>query len=102
MLPDEPGPKTPMPEKVKWFSTTHWSVVLVAGQSGSPEAEEAREKLCRAYWYPLYGYVRRQGHAPHDAQDLVQGFFEQLLATNYFGVADRGRGKFRSFLLSAL
>jgi RNA polymerase sigma-70 factor (ECF subfamily) len=87
--------------KGKWFTTTHWSIVLSAGQTGSPEAEAALEKLCRTYWYPLYGYVRRGGHPPHDAQDLVQGFFQQLLAKNYLSRADQQKGRFRSFLLSA-
>ena len=59
------------------FATTHWSVVLMAGQADSPQATEALEKLCRAYWYPLYVYVRRQGNSPEDAQDLTQIFFSR-------------------------
>src|SRR6266567_650310 len=86
----------------KWFATTHWSVVLAAGQTTSSQAEAALEKLCRTYWYPLYVYVRCQGHSPHDAQDLTQGFFARLLEKNWVGVADREKGKFRSFLLSLL
>src|SRR5690349_12752339 len=61
------------------FATTHWSVVLAAGQSDSVRATESLEKLCRTYWYPLYGYIRRRGHSEHDAQDLTQGFFALLL-----------------------
>src|SRR5437867_8380701 len=61
------------------FTTTHWSVVLAAGQSASPAAQAALEQLCRAYWYPLYAYVRRRGYSPEDAQDLTQSFFERLL-----------------------
>src|SRR5439155_6041230 len=96
MLPDErTETRAPQPG---WFATTHWSVVLAAGQVTSPEAEAALEKLCRAYWYPLYAYVRRQGHSPHDAQDLTKGFFARLLEKNWVGVADREKGKFRSFL----
>ena len=49
------------------FATTHWTVVLAAGQGGSPQAEVALEELCRTYWYPLYAYVRRHGHAREDA-----------------------------------
>ena len=60
------------------FTTTHWSVVLTA-QGQSPVADEALEKLCRLYWWPLYGFVRRQGYAPEEAQDLTQGFFAMLL-----------------------
>src|SRR5437660_12389122 len=90
------------PAKAEWFTATHWSVVLAAGQAASPQAEEALEKLCRTYWYPLYAYVRRQGHSPPDAEDFTQGFFALLLEKSYVGVADREKGKFRSFLLSAL
>jgi RNA polymerase sigma-70 factor (ECF subfamily) len=60
------------------------------------------ETLCRAYWYPLYAYVRRKGHDAAAAQDLTQEFFARLLARNYLRVADRNRGKFRSFLLGSL
>jgi RNA polymerase sigma factor (sigma-70 family) len=84
------------------FSTTHWSVVLAAGREDTPEAAQALEQLCSAYWYPLYAYVRRQGHAPHDAQDLVQEFFAHFLEHNYFRLADRSRGRFRTFLLTSL
>jgi len=84
------------------FVTTHWSVVLAAGGTKSPEAIEALEKLCRTYWYPLYAYVRRKGHNVDDAQDLTQEFFARLLARNYLSVADRNKGKFRSFLLGSL
>jgi RNA polymerase sigma factor (sigma-70 family) len=84
------------------FATTHWSVVLLAGQADSPDAAEALEKLCRIYWYPLYVYVRRQGNSPEDAQDLTQDFFARLLEKNYFAKADRDRGKFRTFLLGSL
>src|SRR5438874_3181457 len=90
------------PEKAQWFSTTHWSVVLAAGDRASHQAAEALEKLCRTYWYPLYAYVRRQGHSPPDAQDLTQEFFARLLARNYLGTVGREKGKFRSFLLAAL
>src|SRR6266567_2261206 len=84
------------------FTTTHWSVVLMAGQADSPQATEALEKLCRTYWYPLYVYVRRQGNSPEDAQDLTQIFFSRLLEKNYLAKADRDRGKFRTFLLGSL
>ncbi len=82
-----------------WFVTTRWSVVLSAGRKDSPHADAALETLCRAYWYPLYAYVRRLGHSPADAQDLTQEFFAQLLACNWVAAADRKRGRFRSFLL---
>lgn len=84
------------------FHTTHWSVVLAAGRQDSLQATAALETLCRAYWYPLYAYVRRRGHKPQDAQDLTQGFFAALLAGNYLAQADRDRGRFRTFLLSSI
>lgn len=85
-----------------WFTTTHWSVVLAAGQPASPEAQAALEKLCSSYWYPVYTFIRREGYQPEDAQDLTQGFFARVLEKNYFGQVNRQKGKFRSFLLAAL
>lgn len=84
------------------FRTTHWSVVLAAHGEGSPGGEEAMAKLCCAYWYPLYAYVRRRGYTPHDAQDLTQEFFARLLEKQVLSAVRRERGKFRWFLLSAL
>jgi RNA polymerase sigma factor (sigma-70 family) len=85
-----------------FFATTHWSVVLAAGQSADAQASEALEQLCRTYWYPLYAYVRRRGYSPEDAQDLTQEFFALFLRKEYFRLADRERGRFRTFLLHAL
>src|SRR5262245_42682955 len=84
------------------FRTTHWSVVLAAGDTASPQSAGALEKLCRAYWFPLYAYVRRSGRGPEDAQDLTQAFFEQFLEKNVVSRADRQRGRFRTFLLTSL
>ena len=84
------------------FVTTHWSVVVTAGHSNTTRAQAALEKLCRAYWYPLYAYVRRRGHSVEDAQDLTQEFFARLLAHNWVAKADRCKGRFRSFLLMAM
>jgi RNA polymerase sigma-70 factor (ECF subfamily) len=83
------------------FATTHWSAVLQAGRPDSPEAARALAELCRVYWYPLYAYVRRQGFDVPTAQDLTQDFFAKMLEKNYVGIADRKRGKFRWFLLTA-
>jgi RNA polymerase sigma-70 factor (ECF subfamily) len=83
------------------FATTHWSVVLAAG-GDSPARTGALELLCQTYWYPLYAFIRRSGRSPHDAQDLTQAFFAELFRKDYFRAADRERGKFRSFLLTAL
>ena len=84
------------------FATTHWSVVLAAGQGNSSEASAALEKLCRVYWYPLYAYVRRRGYGAEDAKDLTQGFFARLLERGYVKQAERERGRFRTFLLTTL
>jgi hypothetical protein len=83
------------------FTTTHWSVVLQA-QGESPAAQEALEKLCRTYWWPLYGYVRRQGYNPEEAQDLTQGFFALLLERKDFDAVRREKGRLRSYLLTSL
>jgi RNA polymerase sigma factor (sigma-70 family) len=89
-------------QPVALFTTTHWSVVLEAGDSESPEADYAISQLCRVYWYPLYAYVRRQGYEVHQAQDLTQEFFAHLLANRCFRGLDRKRGRFRSWLLASL
>src|SRR5262245_1853104 len=81
------------------FTTTHWSVVLAASDATLPGAVEALEQLCRAYWYPLYAYVRRRGHSPQDAQDLTQEFFQRLLTSDWIARADQAKGRFRTFLL---
>jgi RNA polymerase sigma factor (sigma-70 family) len=83
------------------FATTHWSVVLAAGRTDAPHAQDALEKLCQTYWYPLYAYVRRRGYSPADAEDLTQGFFAWLLERNWLERADQQRGRFRSFLLTS-
>jgi DNA-directed RNA polymerase specialized sigma24 family protein len=84
------------------FATTHWSVVLAAGDSASPESRGALEDLCRTYWYPLYACIRRDGYSPADAEDLTQEFFARLLTRDDLGQVDPGKGKFRSFLLACL
>ena len=88
------------------FASTHWSLVRRCGEDGSRAdprlSRTALETLCRAYWPPLYAFVRRRGHAAAEAQDLVQGFFAHLLASRAYERADPARGKFRTFLLGAL
>src|SRR5262245_41469106 len=75
------------------FTTTHWSVVLAAGDATRPGAAEALEQLCRAYWYPLYVYVRRRGHSAEDARDLTQEFFQRLLTSDWIARADQTKGR---------
>jgi RNA polymerase sigma-70 factor (ECF subfamily) len=84
------------------FVTTHWSLVLRAGQADADSVSEALKELCQTYWYPLYCFIRRQGRPPHEAEDLTQGFFARLLEKNFVAEARQERGKFRSFLLLAL
>src|SRR5215471_20369617 len=83
------------------FTTTHWSVVLAA-QGPSPEAEEALEKLCRTYWRPIYGFVRRQGTESEEAKDLTQGFFALLLERRDLETVRKEKGRLRSYLLISL
>jgi RNA polymerase sigma factor (sigma-70 family) len=84
------------------FPHTRWSEVLSARQQRSPESAAALEALCRAYWYPLYAFVRASGRSPHDAQDLTQEFFARLLSKDWLRLADPGKGRFRTFLRVAL
>jgi RNA polymerase sigma factor (sigma-70 family) len=83
------------------FTTTHWSVVLEA-QGPSPAAEEALEKLCRTYWRPIYGFVRRQGIGAEEAKDLTQGFFALLLERRDLDAVRQEKGRLRSYLLTSL
>ena len=84
------------------FPPTLWSVVLLAGQNSSAQSHEALATLCRAYWFPLYAYLRRQGKSPPDAEDLTQGFMLHLMEKDTLSRVEREKGKFRSFLLVSL
>jgi RNA polymerase sigma factor (sigma-70 family) len=83
------------------FTTTHWSVVLEA-QGESPAAREALERLCRTYWRPIYGFVRRQSVPPEEAKDLTQGFFALLLERRDLNTIRQEKGRLRSYLLTSL
>ncbi len=91
-----------VPSGGRRFAATHWSVVLAAASEDSQEAAAALERLCRQYWYPLYAFVVRLGHAPADAEDIVQAFFSELLLKRFLQHADPMRGRFRTFLLASL
>jgi RNA polymerase sigma-70 factor (ECF subfamily) len=84
------------------FPATHWSLVLTAGQGGSPEAEAALERLCVSYHEPVRSYLLGFGIAPQETDDLVQGFFQSLLKRNSFAKVAPERGRFRSYLKAAL
>jgi DNA-directed RNA polymerase specialized sigma24 family protein len=88
--------------KNRKFPTTHWSFIVNARSEDSESASRGLGNLCRTYWYPLYAYVRKKGYSSHDAQDLTQEFFADLLARRTIEQADESRGKFRSYLLSSL
>ena len=83
------------------FDSTRWTVVLEAAQSRVPGAPDALARLCARYWQPLYGFARRRGYRPEDAQDLVQGFLAHLIERRALRRVDRSKGRFRSFLLAS-
>ncbi len=90
----------PRPTQAR-FATTRWSVVLAAADQGHSHWAEALQTLCQVYWYPLYAYARQHGHQAQDAEDLTQAFLMKLVERNLAQVADRTRGRFRSFLLTS-
>ena len=93
----------PFTENFEPFRTTHWSLVLEAGEVQNPGSQQALEGLYRIYWKPLYTFLRRRGHQQQDSQDLVQGLFLHLIQKRqFFKRADKNRGQFRSFLIGAL
>src|SRR5262249_6948282 len=83
------------------FTTTHWCVVLEA-QGESSTAQEALERLCRTYWRPIYGFVRRQGAGTEDAEDLTQGFFALLLERKDLNTVRKEKGRLRSYMLASV
>jgi RNA polymerase sigma factor (sigma-70 family) len=92
----------PAPSRDPVFATTRWTMVASAGGGESRSAEEALEAICQTYWYPLYAFVRRQGHPKEEAEDLTQAFFMDLLERKPWQQLAQERGKFRAFLLAAL
>jgi DNA-directed RNA polymerase specialized sigma24 family protein len=90
------------PTPVREFQTTIWSEVFRAGKGDDTRAHESLSRLCQAYWYPIYSYVRRRGYALHEAQDLTQGFFSNLLEKRHLQSVDSAKGRFRSFLITSL
>lgn len=92
----------PSPSDRGRFDTTRWSLVIAAADSRETGGRQALEELCRIYWPPVYGFIRRRGHAPDAAQDLTQGFFARVLEKRDLKHARRERGRFRSFLLTAV
>src|SRR5436309_10511102 len=101
-MPVVPERPTSVAVGVGKFPPTLWSVVLRAGQSSSSQSQEALATLCRAYWFPLYAFLRRQGKSAPDAEDLTQGFLLHLLEKDTLSRVRQEKGKFRSFLLASL
>lgn len=95
-------PNNSLDSGARGFRTTRWSDILLSAQTQANGSAEALAELCKLYWYPLYGYVRRRGYSAEDAQDLTQGFFLDLLDRKALRRATPVRGKFRSFLLASL
>jgi RNA polymerase sigma factor (sigma-70 family) len=91
-----------LPARRDRFATTHWSMVVSAGGPRSSDAGRALATLCENYWFPVYAFVRRAGHSAEDAQDLTQEFFVRLLDKQFLAAADRNKGRFRTFLLTAV
>jgi RNA polymerase sigma-70 factor (ECF subfamily) len=75
---------------------------VLQAQGESPAAKEALEKLCRIYWRPIYSFIRRQGVAPEEAEDITQGFFASLFERGSLSAVRREKGRLRSYLLGAL
>jgi RNA polymerase sigma-70 factor (ECF subfamily) len=90
----------PSPPPAGRFPTTRWSLI-VAAQQPAPQARDALADLCRAYWYPLYAYIRRRGHDHGAAEDLTQTFFAHLIEKHALDSVSPDRGRFRSFLLAS-
>jgi RNA polymerase sigma-70 factor (ECF subfamily) len=101
-MSDEPSNEGQPREAAQGFHTTHWSVVLAAGDEGSTQAATALARLCQTYWFPVYAFIRKRGHSPEQAQDFTQDFFAGFLEKNYVVKAARDRGRFRSFLMSSV
>ena len=101
-MDSDPDPRMSDRRDPAAFRTTHWSAVLAAGDPAHPGGSEALAELCETYWFPLYAFVRRKGHSPAEAEDLVQEFFARVVEKNYVQQADPSRGRFRTFLLAAL
>ncbi len=99
-LPEHP--LSPAGEQTSRFAATDWSLVLAAGGTNADSVRPAMGRLLEAYWYPLYAFVRRKGRNPDDAADITQEFLTRLIERNFLSLADPTKGKFRTFLLTAL
>jgi len=97
-----PGGENPPAENGSVFCTTLWTVVVTVRSANDSDARSALERLCQIYWRPVYAFIRRHGTAPHDAEDLTQEFFAFVLEKETLKNAEKEKGRFRTFLLTAL
>lgn len=84
------------------FANTRWSMVMQQASGDSPEASRALDELAQRYWYPVYAYVRRCGHAPAIAQDITRTFLHRLITKFRRNHEQPPHGHFRKFLLAEL
>jgi RNA polymerase sigma factor (sigma-70 family) len=87
--------------RLKPFPTTQWSLIVRAAADDPADREKALAEICTLYWPPVYAFIRSRGNSPHDAEDLTQGLFAELLGRNDFARADANHGRLRSYLLAA-
>lgn len=80
------------------FANTHWSIVRRA----QDKSETALNSLFGNYRDPVFVWLRTRHYSHHDAEDIVQGFFANLLRHDFLKQLSRERGRFRSFLLTSL
>jgi RNA polymerase sigma factor (sigma-70 family) len=76
--------------------------MVLEAQGPTAAAQAALDKLCRIYWRPIYGFVRRQGVGPEQAKDLTQGFFALLLERRDLDAVRKEKGRLRSYLLTSV
>lgn len=96
------NPELPDSSQRRVFATTSWTRVISATQEEASERDAALAELCEIYWFPLYTFVRRKGYSRDDAEEITQSFFADILERKGLQKADANRGKFRTFLLTAL
>jgi RNA polymerase sigma-70 factor (ECF subfamily) len=87
--------------RIKPFPTTQWSLIVRAAAADPADREKALAEICELYWPPVYAFIRSRGNSPHDAEDLTQGLFAELLERNDFARADANHGRLRSYLLTS-
>lgn len=102
-MPPDPSPASESTDDApRTFDTTQWSIVVRAGHGSDTAQRAALGELCRRYWQPLHRFLCARGLPAHDANDIVQGFFANLIERGSIARADANRGRFRTFLIAAL